>query len=73
MFEGDQQRVTDWWDRSVPPTMSWSERTFGQVFVEVEEDRRADKLFGPILRDMFGHLLQRLVNELQQPGRRPPG
>jgi hypothetical protein len=37
VFEGsDEQRVTDWWDRSVPPTMSWSERTFMQVFVEAE-------------------------------------
>ena len=37
VFEGgDEQRVTDWWDRSVPPAMSWSERTFTQVFVEAE-------------------------------------
>lgn len=36
LFEGDEQRVTDWWDRSVPPTMSWSKRTFMQVFVEAE-------------------------------------
>ncbi len=38
LFEGSggEQRVTDWWDRSVPPTMSWSERTFAQVFDGVE-------------------------------------
>jgi hypothetical protein len=37
VFEGgDEQRVVDWWDRSVPPTMSWAERTFTQVFVEAE-------------------------------------
>ncbi|MCA1688730.1 MAG: hypothetical protein LC714_09145, partial [Actinobacteria bacterium] len=37
LFEGDEeQRVTDWWNRSVPPTMSWSERTFTQLFVEAE-------------------------------------
>jgi hypothetical protein len=38
LFEGggEEQRVTDWWDRSVPPTMSWSQRTFTQVFVEAE-------------------------------------
>jgi hypothetical protein len=37
LFEGgEKQRVTDWWDRSVPPTVSWSERTFMQVFVEAE-------------------------------------
>jgi hypothetical protein len=38
LFEGsgDEQHVADWWDRSVPPTMSWSERTFMQVFVEAE-------------------------------------
>jgi hypothetical protein len=38
LFEGsgDEQRVADWWDRSVPPTMSWSERAFMQVFVEAE-------------------------------------
>jgi hypothetical protein len=37
VFEGgEEQRVTDWWDRSVPPTMSWSERTFKQIFVEAE-------------------------------------
>jgi hypothetical protein len=38
LFEGggEEQRVTDWWDRSVPPTMSWSERSFTQVFVEAE-------------------------------------
>ena len=38
LFEGsgEQQAVTDWWDRSVPPTMSWSERSFTQVFVEAE-------------------------------------
>jgi hypothetical protein len=35
VFEGgEEQRVTDWWDRSVPPTMSWSERNFKQIFVE---------------------------------------
>ncbi len=37
LFEGDEQRVTDWWDRSVVPSMAWSERTFTQVFVEAEE------------------------------------
>ena len=38
LFEGggEEQRVTDWWDRSVPPTMSRPERTFGQLFVEVK-------------------------------------
>jgi hypothetical protein len=36
LFEGDEQQVTDWWDRSVPPTMSWSERSFKQIFVEAE-------------------------------------
>ena len=38
LFEGggEQQRVIDWWDRSVPPAMSWPERTFTQVFVEAE-------------------------------------
>jgi len=37
LFEGgEEQRVTDWWDRSVPATMSWPERTFAQVFVEAE-------------------------------------
>jgi len=37
LFEGgEEQRVTDWWDRSVPPTMSWPERSFRQVFVAVE-------------------------------------
>jgi hypothetical protein len=37
VFEGgEEQRVTDWWDRSVPPTMSWSERSFKQIFVEAE-------------------------------------
>jgi hypothetical protein len=38
LFEGggDEQRVIDWWERSVLPTMSWSERTFTQVFVEAE-------------------------------------
>jgi hypothetical protein len=38
LFEGsgDEQSITDWWDRSVPATMSWSERTFAQVFVEAE-------------------------------------
>jgi hypothetical protein len=36
LFEGtsNEQRVTDWWDRSVSPTMVWSERRFTQVFVE---------------------------------------
>jgi hypothetical protein len=39
LFEGvgDDQRVIAWWDRSVAPSMSWSERTFTQVFVEAEE------------------------------------
>jgi hypothetical protein len=38
LFEGsgDEQSITDWWDRSVPATMSWSEHTFAQVFVEAE-------------------------------------
>jgi hypothetical protein len=38
LFEGvgETQRVIDWWDRSVIPSMSWSERTFTQVFVEAE-------------------------------------
>ena len=38
LFEGsgEEQRVIDWWDRSVTPTMSWSERSFTQVFVEAE-------------------------------------
>jgi hypothetical protein len=38
LFEGsgEGQRVTDWWDRSVPPTVSWPQRTFRQVFVEAE-------------------------------------
>jgi hypothetical protein len=44
LFEGsgDEQRVTDWWDRSVAPTMSWSERTFTQVFVEGEAGEPID-------------------------------
>jgi hypothetical protein len=39
LFEGggENQRVTDWWDRSVVPSMVWSERTFTQIFVEAEE------------------------------------
>jgi hypothetical protein len=39
LFEGrgENQRVIDWWDRSVVPSMSWSQRTFAQVFVEAEE------------------------------------
>jgi hypothetical protein len=38
LFEGaEEQRVTDWWDRSVPPSMSWSERTFTQVFARAEQ------------------------------------
>ena len=37
LFEGGgEQRVTDWWDRSVPPTVSWSERSFKQIFREGE-------------------------------------
>ncbi len=38
LFEGagEEQRVTDWWDRSVPATMSWSQSSFTQVFVEAE-------------------------------------
>jgi len=38
LFEGgpEEQRITYWWDRSVPPTMSWSKRTFRQVFVQAE-------------------------------------
>jgi hypothetical protein len=41
LFEGggEEQRVTDWWDRSVPTTVSWSERTFTQVFVEAERGK----------------------------------
>jgi hypothetical protein len=45
LFEGgDEQRVTDWWDRSVPLTMSWSERTFRQVFVEAEGRKAEDPI-----------------------------
>jgi hypothetical protein len=38
LFEGggEKKRVIDWWDRSVPPTMSWSGHTFSQKFVEAE-------------------------------------
>jgi hypothetical protein len=38
LFEGggEKQRVTDWWDRSVSPTLLWSERAFTQVFVQAE-------------------------------------
>jgi hypothetical protein len=39
LFEGvEEQLVTDWWDRSVPPNMSWSERTFMQVFAKAEQN-----------------------------------
>jgi hypothetical protein len=38
LFEGggEKKRVIDWWDRSVPPTMSWSGHTFSQKFVAAE-------------------------------------
>jgi len=50
LFEGgEKQRVTDWWDRSVPPTMSWPERTFAQVFVEAE-GRRVQEPIDPSAR-----------------------
>jgi len=49
LFEGDERRVTDWWDRSVPPTMSWSDHTFRQVFVEAE-GRRAEEPIDPSSR-----------------------
>jgi hypothetical protein len=49
VFEGgDEQRITDWWDRSVPPTMSWPDRTFAQVFVEAEGE--ADEPIDPSTR-----------------------
>lgn len=36
LFEGGDQRVTDWWDRAASPSMAWSERTFRRVFVEAQ-------------------------------------
>lgn len=41
LFEGggEDQRVIDWWDRSLAPTMSRSERSFTQVFVGAEEGK----------------------------------
>jgi len=50
LFEGagEEQRVIDWWDRSVPAAMSWPERSFTQVFVEVEG--RAEEQIDPSAR-----------------------
>jgi len=44
LFEGggEEQRVTRWWDRSVPPVMSWPERTFRQTFVEAGAEEPPD-------------------------------
>jgi len=37
LLEGKESaRPTDWWDRSVEPDISFSERTFSQQFVEAE-------------------------------------
>ena len=37
LLEGKESaRPTDWWDRSVEPDISFSERTFSQEFVEAE-------------------------------------
>jgi hypothetical protein len=51
LFEGsgDETHVTDWWDRSRPPTMLWSERTFSQVFVETG-GRKVDEPIDPSAR-----------------------
>lgn len=49
LFEGgEEQRVTDWWDRSVPPAMSWSKRTFAQLFVAA--GRQAEEPIDPSTR-----------------------
>ncbi len=44
LFEGggEEQRVSRWWDRSVPPVMSWPERTFEQIFVEAGAEEPPD-------------------------------
>lgn len=51
LFEGggEEQRVADWWDRSVPPTMSWPERAFRQAFVEAE-GRKVEEPIDPSAR-----------------------
>jgi len=38
LFEGGETdaRVTDWWQRGAPAKMSWSKRTFTQVFEEAK-------------------------------------
>jgi hypothetical protein len=47
LFEGggEEQRVIDWWDRSVTTAMSWPERNFTQDFVEA--DRMAEEAIDP--------------------------
>jgi hypothetical protein len=41
---GSEGRAIDWWDRGVSATMSWSDRTFAQKFVEAEGRKIEDPI-----------------------------
>jgi hypothetical protein len=49
LFEGSEQRVVDWWDRSVSPSMAWPDHTFKLVFVEADQ-REVDDSIDPSVR-----------------------